>query len=78
MYSMILIIASIVRLLSFPEKKLLKSEIIIEPLLAASKFDLYCLAAIKVLIFCELRKFRSLFCPYFMLNYAGAPSLAKF
>ena len=77
MHSITLIIALIARLFSFSEKKLLKSEIIVIPLLTASKFELYFLAIIKVLIFCELHKLRSLFYSYFMLNYAGAPSLAK-
>ena len=77
MYSITLIIASIARLFSFSEKKLLKSEIIVVPLLTASKFELYFLAIIKLLIFCELCKLRSLFYSNFMLNYAGAPSLAK-
>ena len=77
MHSMTLIIALIARLFSFSEKKLLKSEIIVVPLLTASKFELYSLAIIKLLIFCELCKLRSLFYSYFMLNYAGAPSLAK-
>ena len=77
MHSITLIIALIARLFSFSEKKLLKSEIIVVPLLTASKFELYFLAIIKVLIFCELHKLRSLFYSYLMLNYAGAPSLAK-
>ena len=77
MHSITLIIALIAWLFSFSEKKLLKSEIIVVPLLTASKFELYFLAIIKVLIFCELHKLRSLFYSYFMLNYAGAPSLAK-
>ena len=77
MHSITLIIALIARFFSFSEKKLLKSEIIVVPLLTASKFELYFLAIIKVLIFCELHKLRSLFYSYFMLNYAGAPSLAK-
>ena len=77
MYSITLIIASIARLFSFSEKKLLKSEIIVVPLLTASKFELYFLAIIKLLIFYELCKLRSLFYSNFMLNYAGAPSLAK-
>ena len=77
MHSITLIIALIARLFSFSEKKLLKSEIIVVSLLTASKFELYFLAIIKVLIFCELHKLRSLFYSYFMLNYAGAPSLAK-
>ena len=77
MHSITLIIALIARLFSFSEKKHLKSEIIVVPLLTASKFELYFLAIIKVLIFCELHKLRSLFYSYFMLNYAGAPSLAK-
>ena len=77
MHSITLIIALIARLFSFSEKKLFKSEIIVVPLLTASKFVLYCLAIVKLLIFCELCKLRSLFYSYFMLNYAGAPSLAK-
>ena len=63
--------------LSFSEKKLLRSEIIVVPLLTASKFELYFLAIIKLLIFSELNKLRGLFYSCFMLNYAGAPSLAK-
>ena len=77
MHSITLIIALIARLFSFSEKKLLKSEIIVVPLLTASKFELYFLAIIKVLIFCELHKLRSLFYSYFMLNYAGVPLPAK-
>ena len=77
MHSITLIIALIARLFSFSEKKLLKSEIIVVPLLTASKFVLYCLAIVKLLIFSELSKLRSLFYSYFMLNYAGTPSLAK-
>ena len=77
MHSMTLIMALIARFFEFSEKKLLKSEIIVVPLLTASKFELYFLAIIKVLIFSELHKLRSLFYSYFMLNYAGAPSLAK-
>ena len=77
MHSITLIIALIARLFSFSEKKLIKSEIIVVPLLTASKFELYFLAIIKLLIFCELCKLRSLFYSNFMLNYAGAPSLAK-
>ncbi|MBP5777660.1 MAG: hypothetical protein J6W56_08945, partial [Prevotella sp.] len=65
------VIALIARLFSFSEKKLLKSEIIVVPLLTASKFVLYCLAIVKLLIFSELSKLRSLFYSYFMLNYAG-------
>ena len=76
-HSMTLIIALIARFLSFSEKKLLRSEIIVVPLLTASKFELYCLATIKLLIFSELTKLRSRFYSYFMLKYAGAPSLAK-
>ena len=41
MHSITLIIALIARLFSFSEKKLLKSEIIVIPLLTASKFELY-------------------------------------
>ena len=77
MHSITLIIALIARLFSFSEKKLLKSEIIVVPLLTASKFVLYCLAIVKLLIFSELTKHRGHFYSYFMLNYAGAPSLAK-
>ena len=77
MHSITLIIALITRLFSFSEKKLLKSEIIVVPLLTASKFALYCLAIVKLLIFSELTKHRGHFYSYFMLNYAGAPSLAK-
>ena len=77
MHSMTLIIALIARLFSFSEKKLLKSEIIVVTLLTASKFGLYCLTIVKLLIFSELSKLRSLFYSYFMLNYAGVPSLAK-
>ena len=77
MHSMTLIMALIARFLSFSEKKLLRSEIIVVPLLTASKFELYCLVTIKLLIFSELSKLRSFFYSYFMLNYAGEPSLAK-
>ena len=77
MHSITLIIALIARLFSFSEKKLLKSEIIVVPLLTASKFALYCLAIVKLLIFSELSKLRSYFYSYFMLNYAGVPLPAK-
>ena len=77
MHSITFIIALIARLFSFSEKKLLKSEIIVIPLLTASKFELYFLAIIKVLIFSELSKLRSYFYSYFMLNYAGVPLPAK-
>ena len=77
MHSITLIIALIARLFSFSEKKLLKSEIIVVPLLTASKFVLYCLAIVKLLIFSELSKLRSYFYSYFMLNYAGVPLPAK-
>ena len=77
MHSITLIIALIARLFSFSEKKLLKSEIIVIPLLTASKFELYFLVIIKVLIFSELSKLRSYFYSYFMLNYAGVPLPAK-
>ena len=77
MHSITLIIALIARLFSFSEKKLLKSEIIVVPLLTASKFALYCLSIVKLLIFSELSKLRSYFYSYFMLNYAGAPLPAK-
>ena len=68
------IIASIARLFSFSEKKFLKSEIIVVTLLMASKFELYCLATIKLLISNELSKLRSYFYSNFMLKHAG-PSL---
>ena len=77
MHSMTLIIALIARFLSFSEKKLLRSEIIVVTLLTALMFKLYSLASIKLLIFSELTKHRGHFYSYFMLNYAGAPSLAK-
>ena len=48
MHSITLIIASIARLFSFSEKKLLKSEIIVVPLLTASKFELYFFGDYKV------------------------------
>ena len=77
MHSMTLIIALIARFLSFSEKKLLKSEIIVVTLLTALMFEFYSLAIVKLLIFSELTKHRGHFYSYFMLNYAGAPSLAK-
>ena len=77
MHSMTLIIALIARFLSFSEKKLLKSEIIVVPLLTALMFEFYFLAIVKLLIFSELTKHRGHFYSYFMLNYAGVPSLAK-
>ena len=77
MHSMTLVIALIARFLSFSEKKLLKSEIIVVTLLTALMFEFYFLAIVKLLIFSEFTKHRGLFYSYFMLNYAGAPSLAK-
>ena len=77
MHSITLIIALIARFLSFSEKKLLKSERIVVPLLTALMFEFYFLAIVKLLIFSELTKHRGHFYSYFMLNYAGAPSLAK-
>ena len=77
MHSMTLIMALIARFLSFSEKKLLRSEIIVVPLLTALMFEFYFLAIVKLLIFSELTKHRGHFYSYFMLNYAGAPSLAK-
>ena len=76
-HSMTLIIALIARFLSFSEKKLLKSERIVVPLLTALMFEFYFLAIVKLLILSELTKHRGHFYSYFMLNYAGAPSLAK-
>ena len=77
MHSMTLIMALIARFLSFSEKKLLKSERIVVPLLTALMFEFYFLAIVKLLIFSELTKHRGHFYSYFMLNYAGATSLAK-
>ena len=77
MHSITLIIALIARLFSFSEKKLLKSEIIVVPLLTALMFEFYFLAIVKLFIFSELTKHRGHFYSYFMLNCAGAPSLAK-
>ena len=77
MHSITLIIALIARFLSFSEKKLLKSERIVVPLLTALMFEFYFLAIVKLLIFSELTKHRGHFYSYFMLNYAGAPSLTK-
>jgi len=71
------IIELIARFFAFSEKKLLKSEIIVVPLLTALMFEFYFLVIVKLLIFSELTKHRGLFYSYFMLNYAGAPSLAK-
>ena len=71
------IIASIARFFSFSEKKLLKSEIIVVTSLMASKFELYCLATIKLLISNELNKLRSYFYSNFMLKHAGPSLLAK-
>ena len=67
----------IARLLSFFAKKLRRSEIIFVSLLTALKFYLYCLAIIKILIFCELYKLQSLFYFKIKLNYACEYSLAK-
>jgi len=77
MHSITLIIALIARLFSFSEKKLLKSEIIVVPLFTALMFEFYFLAIVKLLIFNEMTKHRGHFYSYFMLNYAGVPSLAK-
>ena len=77
MHSMTLIMALIARFLSFSEKKLLRSEIIVVPLLTALMFEFYFLAIVKLLIFSELTKHRGHFYSCFMLNYTGAPSLAK-
>ena len=67
----------IARLSSFFAKKLRRSEIIVVSLLTALKFYLYCLAIIKILIFCELYKLQSLFYFKIKLNYACEYSLAK-
>ena len=67
----------IARLSSFFAKKLRRSEIIFVSLLTALKFYLYCLAIIKILIFCELYKLHSLFYSKITLNHACEFSLAK-
>src|SRR5574344_2707539 len=59
--SITLIMQLIARLFSFSEKKSLRSDKIVVPLLTASKFELCTLAIIKLLISCELYKLRSLF-----------------
>ena len=67
----------IARLSSFFAKKLRRSEIIFVSLLTALKFYLYCLAIVKILIFCELYKLQSLFYSKITLNHACEFSLAK-
>ena len=71
------IILSMARLLSLFEKKLLRSDIIVVSLFTASKFALYSLENIKLLIFNELCKLRSLSYSKFMLIYTSDSSLAK-
>lgn len=68
---------SMARLLSLFEKKLLRSDIIVVSLSTASKFALYSLEIIKLLIFNELCKLRSLSYSKFMLIYTSDSSLAK-
>lgn len=58
-------------------KKLRRSEIIFVSLLTALKSYLYCLAIVKILIFCELYKLQSLFYSKITLNHACEFSLAK-
>ncbi len=70
-------ITIIAQLFSFSEKKLLKSETIVVPLLTVSEFRLYYLTTIKSLIFNELKELRNYLYSCFMLDYAGTPSLAK-
>jgi hypothetical protein len=67
----------IARLFSFSEKKSPKSDNIIVPLLMASEFKLYFFVTIKLLIFNELNKLRSLFYSKFTLICAPDLSLAK-
>lgn len=67
----------IARLSSFFAKKLRRSEIIFVSLLTALKFYLYCLAIVKILIFCELYKLQSLLYSKITLNHACEFSLAK-
>ena len=68
MHSMTLIIVLIARFLSFSEKKLLKSEIIVVPLLTALMFELYSSESTKLLIFSELNKYQDLY----YLSYSGS------
>lgn len=76
-HSMILIMALIARFLFFSEKKILRSEIIVVPLLTDSKFAPYRFSVINTLIVSKLSKLRGHFHSCFMLNYAGVQSLAK-
>ena len=75
--SITLIMLLIARLFSFSEKKSLRSDRIVVSLLTASKFELYCFAIVKLLIFNDLYKLRSLFYFQFTLIYARGYSLAK-
>ena len=75
--SITLIMQLIARLFSFSEKKSPKSDNIIVPLLMASEFKLYFFVTIKLLIFNELNKLRSLFYSKFTLICAPDLSLAK-
>src|SRR5574344_1116144 len=75
--SITLIMLLIARLFSFSEKKLLKSDKIVVSLLMASEFYLYRLVTLKILIFNELHKLRSLFYSQFSIIYACDYSLAK-
>ena len=68
--SITLIMLLIARLFSFSEKKFLKSDRIVVSLLTASKFYLYSLVTLKILIFNELYKLWSLFYSKFTLIYA--------
>ena len=61
--SIIPIMHLIAQLSSFFAQQLRRSEIIFVSLRTALKFNLYSLAIIKILIFCEIQKLQSLFIP---------------
>ena len=68
----------IARLLSFFEKKLLKSEKIVVSLPMVLDFELYCFVAIKLLNSNELSKSQDHFLYENFVFYAGAMHLRKF
>ena len=75
--SITLIMQLTARLFSFSEKKPLRSDRIVVSLFTASEFELCFFVTIKLLIFSELNKLRSLFYSKFTLIYAPDLSLAK-
>ena len=75
--SITLIMQLTARLFSFSEKKPLRSDRIVVSLFTASEFELCFLVTIKLLIFSELNKLRSLFYSKFTLICAPDLSLAK-